>query len=61
MIGIEELKAVYLDKLQKTGSFDQAFTKAIWTSFLKGIETGQAIYVEPEHRKAWEMSNVTHE
>ena len=38
MIGIEELKQLYIEKLLKTGSFDAAFTKVVWISYLKGIE-----------------------
>jgi hypothetical protein len=38
MIGIEELKEIYIEKLIKTGSMDAAFTKVVWIAYLKGIE-----------------------
>ena len=40
VIGVEIIRQAYLDKLAKTGSFDAAFTKAIWTSFLAGYAAG---------------------
>jgi hypothetical protein len=38
MIGVEELKQIYIDKLIKTGSFDAAFTKVVWIAYLEGIK-----------------------
>jgi hypothetical protein len=40
MIGVDELKAVFQDKLERTGSLDAAFTKAVWVAFKKGYEIG---------------------
>ena len=40
MTGIEELRALYLDKLARTGSFDAAFKKACWESFKRGYKAG---------------------
>jgi len=39
MVSVEELREIYLNKLKKTGSFDAAFTKAIWIAYLKGAES----------------------
>ena len=39
MVGVEELREIYLNKLKKTGSFDAAFTKAIWIAYLRGTES----------------------
>lgn len=41
MIGIDTLREIYIDKLQRSGSFDQAFTKACWIAFKRGREIGQ--------------------
>lgn len=38
MVDVKELKTVFNDKLARTGSFDEAFTKAVWIAFNKGIE-----------------------
>lgn len=39
MIDVAQLRKVYADKLEATGSFDQAFTKAVWVAFKLGIES----------------------
>jgi len=38
MINVEELKAIFNAKLAKTGSLDEAFLKAVWTAYKKGLE-----------------------
>jgi hypothetical protein len=40
MTGIEELRALYLDKLARTGSFDKAFLKACWVAYERGYKEG---------------------
>ena len=40
IILMEEMKDFFNDKLSKTRSFDEAFTKAIWKAYLKGIDVG---------------------
>jgi hypothetical protein len=40
MISVDELKAVFQDKLERTGSLDAAFTKAVWVAFKKGYNIG---------------------
>ena len=37
-IFVDELRDLYRDKLERTGSFDAAFTKAVWVAYQKGIE-----------------------
>ena len=37
---IQEFKEYFLDKLEKTGSLDEAFTKATWTAFRIGYNMG---------------------
>ena len=41
MIGVEQLKELYLKKLEKTGSFDEAFVKAVWVAYIKGYNVGR--------------------
>jgi hypothetical protein len=38
VIAVDELLQIFSEKLLKTGSFDRAFTKAVWISYKKGIE-----------------------
>jgi hypothetical protein len=40
MILVDKLKQDFYNKLASTGSFDESFTKAVWTAYLKGIEDG---------------------
>jgi hypothetical protein len=40
VIGVEIVRQAFQEKLAKTGSFDAAFTKAVWTSFLAGYAAG---------------------
>lgn len=42
MILTDVLKRQFTEKLHKTGSFDEAFTKAVWAAYLHGIEEGRA-------------------
>lgn len=42
MITKEELTKIYQDKLAKTGSFDEAFLKAIWCAYKAGLADGKA-------------------
>lgn len=37
MLDVNDLKQAFIDKLSKTGSFDQAFTKTVWLAFKAGI------------------------
>ncbi len=41
MIDTNELKAVFNDKLAKTNSMDEAFTKAVWVAVKVGIKMAQ--------------------
>lgn len=43
MVGIEHLKKVYAEKLLKTGSHDEAFTKACWVAYLRGLDDAKEI------------------
>lgn len=38
MVGIEELRDLFTDKLKRTGSLDAAFTKAVWVAYTRGRE-----------------------
>jgi hypothetical protein len=38
MVGIEELRDIFTNKLQRTGSLDAAFTKAVWIAYTRGRE-----------------------
>lgn len=40
MISVDELKKQFYEKLASSGSLDQAFTKAVWIAYKKGIEDG---------------------
>lgn len=37
---IDEYKAYFIDKLERTGSLDEAFMKATWTAFRIGYNMG---------------------
>jgi hypothetical protein len=37
MIDVAELRKAYGEKLERTGSFDEAFTKAVWTAYKAGL------------------------
>jgi hypothetical protein len=37
MINISELKAIFSQKLIKSGSMDEAFTKACWVAYKQGL------------------------
>ena len=39
---VPDLLKVFSEKLDRTGSFDQAFTKAVWMAYKQGIEDGVA-------------------
>lgn len=41
MIDIMKLKQIFNEKLEKSGSFDEAFTKAVWEAFKHGIKEGK--------------------
>lgn len=38
MINVSTLRQVFNEKLEKTGSMDAAFTKAVWVAYQKGVE-----------------------
>jgi len=38
MTTIEELREIFIEKLRKTGSFDEAIMKVAWVAFNRGIE-----------------------
>ena len=40
MITVGELRKVFSEKLERTGSFDAAFTKAVWVAFQDGMKEG---------------------
>jgi hypothetical protein len=40
MTGIEELKDVFRDKLERTMSLDDAFRKAVWIAYKRGYTDG---------------------
>jgi hypothetical protein len=41
-INVEDLKVAFAEKLLKSSSFDQAFTKACWLAYKAGLaETGK--------------------
>lgn len=42
MITTETLKKIFNEKLDKTGSMDQAFTKAVWVAYNAGLADGRA-------------------
>lgn len=42
MLDIAYLKQLFNAKLAETGSFDAAFTKAVWASFRLGYECAKA-------------------
>lgn len=48
MIDIDALKQVFREKLEKTGSMDEAFTKAVWVAFQAGTASTQAAFIERE-------------
>lgn len=37
---VDEFKQYFTDKLDRTGSLDQAFTKAVWSAFRVGYNMG---------------------
>ena len=37
MINIETLREAFAEKLTRTGSFDAAFTKAVWLAYCAGL------------------------
>lgn len=41
MITTQELKTIFAEKLLKTGSFDEALTKAVWIAYKQGIADAQ--------------------
>ena len=42
MIDVDALRKEYADKLVKTKSHDEAFTKAVWLAYKEGIKDGRA-------------------
>lgn len=44
MIDTAYLKQIFTDKLAKTGSFDDAFTKATWVAYNQGLEDSRKKY-----------------
>lgn len=40
MNDVNEFMTIFHEKLGRTGSFDQAFTKAVWKAWLAGYEAG---------------------
>jgi hypothetical protein len=42
MLTTDKLRMVFKDKLEKTGSLDAAFTKAVWVAYKRGIADGKA-------------------
>ena len=41
MLAVDELKRDFWEKLSLTGSLDDAFTKAVWNAYKKGIDDGR--------------------
>jgi len=37
VINVTQLKQIFNDKLAKTGSLDEAFTKAMWECYKQGL------------------------
>jgi len=37
---VDEFKQYFIDKLDRTGSLDEAFTKAVWSAFRVGYNMG---------------------
>jgi hypothetical protein len=49
MITVSKLVAIFTEKLVKTGSFDAAFTKAVWVAYKEGVKDGQYTHKEKHH------------
>jgi hypothetical protein len=41
MTTIEELRELFIDKLRRSGSFDEAIMKIAWVAFSRGVEVGR--------------------
>ena len=41
MIDIAELTNIFKEKLEKSGSFDEAILKLAWIAYQKGLEDGR--------------------
>lgn len=41
MLDVDDLKLVFLEKLERTKSLDEAFTKAVWIAYKEGIKAGK--------------------
>jgi hypothetical protein len=50
MTDIQELKDLFRAKLERTGSLDAAFTKAVWVAYKAGYADGQT---NSEHVLKW--------
>lgn len=55
MVDILELKRIFIEKLSKTGSLDEAFTKAVWIAYSRGVESGKEATAAPEMAGQSEM------
>ncbi|MCX6010321.1 MAG: hypothetical protein NTW48_09915 [Chloroflexi bacterium] len=42
MLDVNELKKIFSVKLMNTASLDEAFTKAVWEAYKKGVEDGKS-------------------
>ena len=42
MLDVNELKKIFSVKLMNTASIDEAFTKAVWVAYKKGVEDGES-------------------
>ena len=57
MIDVNKLKQIFNDKLTKTGSLDEAFTKAMWTAYKQGLEDA-FILLKDEFPELYEQLNI---
>lgn len=57
MIDTAYLKQIFNEKLAQTGSFDDAFTKAVWVAFQEGIKDAKRLYECQDRMKVEEKQS----
>jgi hypothetical protein len=56
MTSLDEIKAMFIDKLVRTGSLDAALLKAVWVAYNKGLEDALKTIAE-QHVEKWKPEN----
>jgi hypothetical protein len=51
MIDVQQLREVFQDKLAKTGDLDDAFIKAVWVAYQRGLEDALGVLNKEENKK----------